>query len=97
MKKRREERMFVVGEIVRHPNKSWRPFGHASEGMVKRVLSWNLEDDGFEDPGLEKSNLRRGTKKISENTTPFSPATASPEIKKTSRKPMVEIVKKRVN
>ncbi|GBN53418.1 hypothetical protein AVEN_132511-1 [Araneus ventricosus] len=58
MMKRRGERMFVVGEIVRHPNKSWRLNLSATpqRAWSKGFLSWNLEDER----GLEKSSLRRG-------------------------------------
>ncbi|GBM99087.1 hypothetical protein AVEN_138926-1 [Araneus ventricosus] len=61
--KRLGERMFVVGEIVRHPDKSWRLNISATpqRAWSKGFLSWNLEDErGLEDPRLEKNSLRRG-------------------------------------
>ncbi|GBN43968.1 hypothetical protein AVEN_274730-1 [Araneus ventricosus] len=47
MMKREGERMFVVGEIVPHPNKSWRLNFSATpqRAWSKGFLSWNLEDE----------------------------------------------------
>ncbi|GBO34745.1 hypothetical protein AVEN_1297-1 [Araneus ventricosus] len=59
MMKRRGERLFVVSEIVRHPNKSWKLNISATpqRAWSKGFLSCNLEDErGLEDPGLEKSS-----------------------------------------